>query len=316
MPDAKPAKIAPLGIVVSPRAAEHRPPDGSPHPERPERMTAVLEAIASIDHLALHEPTPADDETLLLVHPPHHLEAIAKHSAHGGRIDADTYVSVDGDAIARAGVGACLAAADAVVDGRCRRAFVATRPPGHHAEPDRAMGFCLYANAAIAVRHLQRRRGLGQIAVVDFDVHHGNGTQAVFRDDPSVLTISVHQDPRTLWPGTGFAGEPGEAVLNVPLPPGTGDGAWLAALEAAVVPAVERHRPEVLVVCAGFDAHADDPLANLALTSAGFGEIGTRLARLADDLCDGRLLATLEGGYDLNALRDSTAAFLTALREA
>ena len=303
-----------VAVFSSPRFTEHRTPDG--HPERSARIEAVWRACAGLPRTDVVGP--ADDATLGLVHDPAHLRRVAAVcAAGGGPLDAgDTHASPASDAVARLGVAACVAAGEAVLDGAAARAFAAVRPPGHHALPGRAMGFCLYANAAVLARHL-RRRGAGRVAVVDFDVHHGNGTQAAFLADPDVLTVSLHQDPRTLWPGSGFAGERGEgaglgATLNVPLPPGTGDGAYLEAFGAAL-DAVRGFGPEFVIACAGFDAAAADPLANLELTIAGFAGIGRRLAAVADDCCGGRLVATLEGGYDLNALHDGVAAFLGEL---
>lgn len=340
-----------IALVSSPRFADHWLPQAAGHPERPDRIRAIHAALRQAGMLPppddpredergrraepeidfrlsvtgpalieLDPGAPADDQTLALVHPPDYIRFLgALASSGGGFADrSETYVGASSDEVARLAVSAVIRAADAVVDGQARRAFAAGRPPGHHAEPATAMGFCLYANAAIAVRHLQRRRGLGRVAVVDFDVHHGNGTQAVFWRDPSVLNISLHQDPRTIWPGTGFESEVGEGegrgfTVNVPLPPGTEDAAYLSALDERVTARIAAFEPEALIVCAGFDAHAADPLAQLALSSEGFGRIGAALARVADEVCGGRLIATLEGGYDLRALGQSAAWFLRAL---
>ena len=316
--------MTPLALVTSPRFVDQALPAhlrdrAGGHPERPDRIRAVWSAIEAADLrlLRLEPDAPADDAALLRVHTPAHLAHVA--ASAGGYADAgETYVGPHSDAVARLGVACGLRAADAVMSGDARRAFAAVRPPGHHAEPDRAMGFCLYGNAALIVRHLQQIHGLARVAVIDFDVHHGNGTQAAFYDDPSVLTVSLHGDPRTLWPGTGYAHETGVGdgrgyAVNVPLPPGTGDAAYLRALRDLALPRVRAFRPEALVVSAGFDAHAADPLAGLMLSSDGFAAIGRELAKLADEVCDGRLVATLEGGYDLPALGESLVAFLRPL---
>ncbi len=312
------ASTAPLGIVTCPRLVEHRPADGSPHVERPERYAVMLEAEASVEHLAMQPPAePADDKTLLRVHGRSHLDQIAALSKMGGWYDADTYVGVGSDELARSAVACGMTAADAVLSKRCRRAMSLVRPPGHHAEPDKAMGFCLYSTAAIVVRHLQHVHSVQRVAVVDFDVHHGNGTQAAFWRDPDVLSVSVHEDPATLWPGTGTAAETGggageATTVNVPLPAGSTGDVMLAALRDVVLPRLREHRPEIIVACCGFDAHAADPLANLQVDTDTFGVVGQLLVDAADELCDGRLVGTVEGGYDLAALRDSLRSFLGA----
>ena len=360
-----------LALATSVRFAEHEIPpsladrsDG--HPERPDRIRAVHEALRqagmisqsmkrrtdeamkgaemsplqqagkgwlSLDldmgldaggpALQIFDPgAPADDETLQLVHPPEYIRFIGDIAHRGGGYadHGETYVGPASDEVARLCVAATIRGTDLVASGKTRRAFAAVRPPGHHAEAAKAMGFCLFATAAIAVRHLQRVHGLARVAVVDFDVHHGNGTQAVFWRDPRVLNISLHQDPRTLWPGTGFADEVGEGpgrgfCVNIPLPPGTNDERYLRALREQVLGRVADFNPDALVVCAGFDAHAADPLAQLALSTDGFGEIGRELAHLADDVCGGRLIACLEGGYSLRALGQSVVSFLRSLAQ-
>ena len=334
-----------LALITSARFVEHQIPPAltdrsGGHPERPDRIRAVQEALrqagmlaveATLDlnfgvthgranPLVLDPGPPARDDTLRLVHPPDYIRFIGEIAARGGGFadHGETYLCSASDEIARLSVSAATRAADAVMASRAARAFAAVRPPGHHAEPAKAMGFCLYATAAIAVRYLQRTHGLTRVAVVDFDVHHGNGTQAVFWRDPSVLNISLHQDPRTLWPGTGFADEVGEGTgrgftLNIPLPPGTDDERYLRAIREQVTARVAEFKPEALVICAGFDAHAADPLAQLALSADGFGEIGRELAALADDVCAGRLIAMLEGGYNLRALGQSVVAFLRGI---
>jgi len=201
-----------------------------------------------------------------------------------------------------------------------KRAFAAGRPPGHHAEPDRAMGFCLFSNIAIAARYLQRQYNLHSIAIVDFDVHHGNGTQAAFEDDPSVLFISMHQHPSTCYPGTGLDWEVGEGpgrgfTLNIPMIPGGGDQQYLTVMRDRVLPKLDHFRPEMLLISAGFDGHQDDPLAHMELSENGFYEMTRMLVQLADTHCAGRLVSVLEGGYNLRALARSIARHLQALNE-
>jgi acetoin utilization deacetylase AcuC-like enzyme len=208
-------------------------------------------------------------------------------------------------------------AVDLVLDGVCDNAFVPARPPGHHAERAEAMGFCLFNNAAIAAAHLRLRRGLGRVAILDWDVHHGNGTQHLFEADPAVFYASLHQWP--LYPGTGKADERGRdagegATLNAPQPPGAGDREWLAALDGTILPALEAFRPEFLVVSAGFDAHERDPLAQTRLSTEAFGRMTASALDLARRCCGGRLVSLLEGGYDLDALADSVAAHVAELR--
>jgi acetoin utilization deacetylase AcuC-like enzyme len=199
-----------------------------------------------------------------------------------------------------------------------KRVFVAARPPGHHAEPDRAMGFCLFSNIAIASRYLQKQHGIRRVAIVDFDVHHGNGTQACLEADPTVLFISVHQDPRTCYPGSGYAHETGEGAgegftINLPLQPGSDDDDYLRTFDEHVTPALDRFKPEVLLISAGFDAHSEDPLAQMNLSEDGFEQMTRRLAAVADRHCGGRIVSVLEGGYNLRAMGRSVVKHLMAL---
>lgn len=330
-----------LGLFTSPQLQRHAPPGLAGHPERPERLQSLLSAceaaglidasplpasdvefevpqLARADHF---DPTiePADDRLLRLIHPAAHLERISSLSRTGGYADAgDTYVCAHSDDAARRAVACAVGAVDFVMQGVTRHGIALVRPPGHHAEPDRAMGFCLYATAAIAARHAISAHAVERIVIVDVDVHHGNGTQACFYTDPKVLTVSLHQSPQTLWPGTGFAWETGAGAgegtcLNIPLDPGTDDEVYLATFTERVIPAVKAFKPNLLFAVAGFDAHRSDPLASLSLTSTGFAAIGRSLAELADGCCDGRLVATVEGGYDLRALGESFVAFVQGL---
>jgi acetoin utilization deacetylase AcuC-like enzyme len=207
------------------------------------------------------------------------------------------------------------------MEGRVRRAFAAVRPPGHHAEPDRPMGFCLFSNVAIAARYLQQRHGIGRLAIVDFDVHHGNGTQAAFEADPNVLFISLHQHPSTCYPGSGYAWEtgtgPGEGTtVNIPFDPGSEDDAYLRAFDGRVLPALQEFRPEFLLVSAGFDAHCEDPLAQMNLSEAAYERMTRLLVGVAEQHCQGRLVSALEGGYNLRALGRSVVRHLVGMQNA
>ncbi len=242
-----------------------------------------------------------------------------KSACHQGRrlLDAgDTVVCERSYDAALAAVNAALTAADLVMSGEVDNAFCAMRPPGHHALPRAAMGFCIFANISILARYLQLHHRLGRIAIVDFDVHHGNGTQDIFYRDPSVLFVSLHQHP--LWPGSGMADETGLAhgkglTLNVPIAPGTSEADYLARFEAEVIPKVRDFRAEMILASAGFDAHEDDPLGDLRLTAKGYGWLTDRLKELADESAGGRIISLLEGGYNLDALEASVAAHVGSL---
>ena len=306
-----------VAVIEDPRYREHSGPAG--HPERPERLSAVSDAIASracaeLVHCSPREATP---DEILRVHPAEHgelLRAAARRAP--GQLDADTFMAPRSEEIARLAAGASAQLALQVAAGDFAAGFAAVRPPGHHAETRRAMGFCLYNNAAIAVRALQAEAGVERVLLFDWDVHHGNGSQQVFEADPSVLYVSLHQWPH--YPGTGDFGERGShagtgATLNVPLPAGCGDLEYLAVSQRLLVPAVEAFRPEIVIVSSGFDAHRDDPLASMQVTGAGFGAMARVVRALADAHCGGRLVVILEGGYALTGLRESTAELLDAL---
>lgn len=254
------------------------------------------------------------------VHRPEYHEFVIEACRAGRRLldEGDTFVCTRSYDAALAAVDAGLSAADAVMDGSVRTAFCAIRPPGHHALPGRAMGFCIFGNVAILARYLQKQHGIGKIAIVDWDVHHGNGTQDIFYSDASVLFISLHQFP--LWPGTGRADETGEGpgkgfTLNVPIAPGTSEAEYLRQFESVVLPRLSAFGPEFLLISAGFDAHRDDPLGGLLLSEAGFTRMTRRLKEIAEDACGGRIISCLEGGYNLPALQRSVAAHVTALME-
>ncbi len=308
-----------VGVVEDRRCDAHRGPPG--HPERPERLEAVGRAIeARRQRLTPIPARPAQDEEILAVHPREHLRLLEETARRGpAQLDPDTYVSAASFDVARLAAGAAVDAARAVAQGRVRTAFAAVRPPGHHAEAARAMGFCLLNNVAIATRALQREEAVERILLLDWDVHHGNGTQHLFEEDPNVLYVSTHQYP--FYPGTGAAEEAGRgrgegATVNIPLPAGCGDAEYVGVLRRIVVPVAMRFRPELLLVSCGFDAHRDDPLASMEVGAEGFLTMG-RLARaLADDLCGGRLALVLEGGYAPSGLTAGTGAVLDALLEA
>ncbi|WP_027135946.1 histone deacetylase family protein [Geminicoccus roseus] len=290
---------------------------GPGHPERPARHDAVIAALRSIEDawLVRREAPPATVEQILRVHRQAYVEATLAAMPNEGlvRLDPDTVVSPGSrEAVLRAAGGA-VAGVDAVLAGEASRAFAAMRPPGHHAESDKAMGFCLFDSVAVGAAHARAAHGIGRIAIVDFDVHHGNGTQEIFWDDPQTLYVSTHQWP--LYPGTGAASERGAHgnVLNVPLPPGTDGEGFRQAVEAQVLPALERFRPELLFISAGFDAHRADPLANLALVEEDFAWITSELVAVAERHAQGRVVSVLEGGYDVDALETSVVAHLRAL---
>ncbi len=289
------------------------------HFERPERIESILDDLGPseiwtrMDHL---EPAPAPEDALLLCHTPGHVARVKEASRAGAALDRDTFTGPGSWEAALLGAGAGLAAADALAEDRARRAFCLVRPPGHHAESDRAMGFCLFNNIAIAARHLQRRHGLARVAIVDFDAHHGNGTQEIFHEEGTVLYASTHQYP--LYPGTGAASEDGAgkgagATVNCPLPAGAGLPEFTKAYREAILPALDRFRPEVILVSAGFDAHRDDPLTRLNLATEDFGTLTRWLVEAANRHARGRVLSMLEGGYHLDALAASVHAHLEAL---
>ncbi len=291
---------------------------GPHHPECPNRLHAVLDVLEAEEFaLLLRETAPeATVEQLTRVHPPKYVEALlAIRPALGEQValDGDTSMGEGSAEAALRAAGAGIHAVDAVMEGRVRSAFAAVRPPGHHAEPNRPMGFCLFSNAAVAALHARVHWGLKRVAVVDFDVHHGNGTQAMFESDPGLFYASSHQSP--CYPGTGQVWEQGVAnnIVNVPLKPGDGSVAFRAAWERTILPALTAFAPELLIISAGFDAHRDDPLAQLRVETADFAWLTDRLVALADTHCGGRVVSMLEGGYDLNALAASARVHVRSL---
>jgi acetoin utilization deacetylase AcuC-like enzyme len=292
----------------------HAGPPG--HPERPDRLRAIQRAVDGEPELNLErlEAPIADFEAITRVHGPAFVERLRKAGPDTGfvAVDADTYLSAGSIEAARRAAGAAVLAVDRVIAGEADNAFCAVRPPGHHAESVRAMGFCLFNSAAIAAAHARAVHGLARVAIVDFDVHHGNGTQEIFWREPAVLYASTHQMP--LYPGTGAASETGAGnIFNAPLRPGDGGAAFRAAMNHTILPAVDRFAPELVVVSAGFDAHLRDPLAQLELTEADFAWATGKLVALARTHASGRLVSLLEGGYDLTGLARSVVAHLQVL---
>jgi acetoin utilization deacetylase AcuC-like enzyme len=308
-----------VGLLLDPVFERHD--TGPAHPERPERLARLRSVFEARGLAARCVPLPleaAGDALLLRVHDAAHLRRVDEACAGGARtIDSmDTAICTESGAIARLAAGSLVAACREVASGRLDGGFLAVRPPGHHAERDLAMGFCLFNNVAVAAAALRAEMGLDRVLIVDWDVHHGNGTQHIFEEDPSVFYYSSHQMP--LYPGTGHARERGRgrgagATLNVPLAEGDGDEPFLSALSDRLAPAMEAFRPEFILISAGFDAHRSDPLGGLDVRTEAFAE-ATRIVRaLADRHASGRIVAVLEGGYDLEALAESAAAHVEVL---
>lgn len=292
----------------------HETPEG--HPECADRLRAVLQALDAEEFCLLQraQAPRATVEQLERVHARIHIETILNAEPEDGfhYIDADTVMSPGSDEAALRAAGAVVFAIDEVMAGRARNAFCAIRPPGHHAEPDRAMGFCLFNNIAIGALHARHAHGLSRVAVIDFDVHHGNGTQAAFESDPNLFYASTHQWP--LYPGTGRASERGLGnILNRPLSAGAGSEEFRAAYGDEILPALEAFQPHFILISAGFDGHYLDPLAHLALREADFEWVTGEIVRIAGKHCQGRVVSALEGGYDLTALALSTKAHVRAL---
>jgi len=304
-------------LYTHPSSLAHTTPSG--HPERIARIEAITRRLSrkAFDPLDRRDAPLCTDSDILLAHPLTHLAAMrAAAPAEGFRaIDPDTHMSPGTLTAALHAVGANVAAVDAVLAGEAKNAFVAMRPPGHHAERTRAMGFCFFGNVAIAAKHALDRHGLSRVAIVDFDVHHGNGTQDLVWDDARIGFASTHQMP--LYPGSGAAHEKGAhgTILNVPLDPGVGGAVFRQKMTAEILPHLAAHAPELVLISAGFDAHADDPLANLNLVEDDFAWATRQICDFADEFAQGRVVSTLEGGYDLDALAASVAAHVGVLME-
>ena len=308
---------AKTGWVYDPAFQRHNADLG--HPEQPARLEAILQHVKPDERPNLRslEFGPATDDDLCRIHPLSHMRIV--ESARGSYLDPDTFVSEESPEIARLAAGGVIAAARAVWKGDVTNAFCAVRPPGHHALEQRAMGFCLYNNIAVAAAAIQRESRDAKILIVDWDAHHGNGTQAIFYDDPDVLYTSVHQYP--FYPGTGAEGETGRGdgkgfTVNLPMRAGCGNDEFLDGIDKILESHAQPYHPDLVLISAGFDAHRSDPLAMLNVSTKGFIEATRRVCRFADSECNGRIVSVLEGGYDLNALAASVLGHIEELESA
>jgi acetoin utilization deacetylase AcuC-like enzyme len=305
----------PTAFLADPIAKEHNTVPG--HPERPARWDSAIRGLGGASLTAV-PPREAKPEELKLCHTPGYID-IARRDVEAGRATlstGDTDIDKRSYEVALRAAGTCLNGIDLVMDGRANNAFCIVRPPGHHASADRGMGFCLFNNIAIAARYAQKQYGLGRVLIADWDVHHGNGTQDIFYDDPSVFFFSTHQSP--WYPGTGDTRERGEnkgagATMNCPLPAGSGRDEILGAFREKLLPAMQDYRPDLVLISAGFDSRANDPLGRFVLTDEDFAELTSLAMEIADKYCEGRLMSVLEGGYSLDGLTRAVAAHTKAL---
>jgi acetoin utilization deacetylase AcuC-like enzyme len=306
-------------VFYDPATRRHEP--DVKHPESPNRLDAVMESIRVLERqgrLSVATPRPATEDEILLVHTPQYLKLVRSETAAGRRLlsTGDTEISPGSVGAALAAAGTVVSAVDAVMSGRARQAFCAVRPPGHHASQARGMGFCVFNNIAIGARHAARRHGVERILIVDWDVHHGNGTQEVFGTDGSVLFFDTHQHP--WYPGTGSRDETGEGkarglIMNRPFAAGAGRGEILGAFREELVPAAERFRPELVMISAGFDSRAGDPLGQFTLTDSDFAELTAVVVEIARQHARGRVVSVLEGGYALDGLARAVGAHVGRL---
>jgi acetoin utilization deacetylase AcuC-like enzyme len=309
-----------IGFVHDEEYLEHD--TGPEHPERPGRLEAIvghLKKSGKMNDLLQLRPVPASLDWVQKVHPLSYIQMIERRCLAGEPVldSGDTHVCKKSYAVALLAAGGVLRAIDEAIKGNTMKVFCAVRPPGHHAETRSVMGFCLFNNVAIGARSAQQKYGLGRVAILDWDVHHGNGTQEIFWTDPSVLYISTHQYP--LWPGTGASNESGEGAgegftLNCPMRPGSDEREFIEAFHDRIMPALHKFRPELLIISAGFDAHRDDPLANIDLTEQSLATMTEFASEIASKYCGGRIVSVLEGGYNLTALARSVEAHLNALQ--
>jgi len=307
------------GLVYHPAYLDHDM--GAGHPESPNRLRAIMQRLqqsGTAAQLTKIEPRKAEEEWITQVHSPNYVAALNHQAPTSGRVslDPDTSMSPGSLNAAYLAAGGALAAVDAIMNKQVVHVFCAVRPPGHHAETSRAMGFCLFNNVAIAARYIQKKYGLKRVLIVDWDVHHGNGTQHSFEDDPSILFFSTHQYPH--YPGTGRATERGKGAgegftINIPMEAGEGDDEYHAIFLKALVPAADDFKPDFVLISAGFDAHKDDPLASMGLTEAGYADLTNIVAGIAKHHAQGRILSSLEGGYNLTALAASVDSHIKAL---
>ncbi len=310
-----------VGIACHSDFLKHEPPGY--HPERPERLKRIMGHLKEKDLLAELKEfdfQAADESWIAEIHTENYISRVKEMCQRGyPYLDyGDTYLTRESFEVARLAVGAALKAADLVMDGVLKRAFCCLRPPGHHAEPDRGMGFCLFNNVAVLARYLQKRHGIRKVAIIDWDVHHGNGTQRAFYTDPSVYYFSVHQFPH--YPGTGGEEERGEGegegyTLNVPVAAGAGDKEYFQIFEEKFLPALEAFKPQILLISAGFDAHRDDPLSGIQLSDEAYSRMTDYLKEVSNKTAEGRILSLLEGGYNLEALPRSVEQHIRSLLE-
>ena len=302
-------------LVTHEECLQHLTPPG--HPEQVARLEYILESLKDINLLRVSAPMAADDD-ILRIHPREYINYLQEAVPENGfkSLDGDTHISSGSLTAAYRAAGGVLRAIDLVLSGEAKNAFVAVRPPGHHAETQTSMGFCLFGNIALGVKHALDFHGLKKVAVIDFDVHHGNGTQEILWEESRCLTFTSQQIP--LWPGTGTEEEQGHYnnIVNIPLPPGSTGELMRQKYEALVFPVLQKFEPDLILISAGFDAHEADPLAELNWSTADFSWLTERLCKIAEECCEGRLVSTLEGGYDLKALADSVKAHVTKLCEA
>jgi len=303
-----------LGIVWDDRYLLHD--TGPHHPERPQRLTAIKEVLDSHNQLVSLKPREATIEEVSWIHAPEHVQKVASLRNRSGYFDLDTPYSPHSSEAAFLAAGGTIEAADQVFEGKLQSAFAFPRPPGHHAEKDRAMGFCLFNNVAIAAEYLIRQKGLERVAIVDVDVHHGNGTQHSFYDRSDVFYLSSHRFP--FYPGTGAASEIGRGkgkgfTLNLPLHAMSNDDDFIKGYEEILIPYLRDYKPQFLIISAGFDAHKLDPLGGMRLSKNGFLRIAQMLQKVADESCGGKMLSVLEGGYDLKGIQEGVEAFLEAM---
>ena len=302
-------------LITHEDCLEHLTPTG--HPEQVARLEYILDALKEINLLRVSAPMAADDD-ILRIHPLEYISYLKGSLPQTGykSLDGDTYISSGSLTAAYRAAGGVLRAIDLVLSGEAKNAFVAVRPPGHHAETQTAMGFCLFGNVALGAKHALDFHGLKRVAVIDFDVHHGNGTQELLWDESRCLTFTSQQMP--LWPGTGSKEEQGNFnnIVNIPLSPGSSGVLMREKYEMLVFPALQEFKPELILVSAGFDAHEADPLAELNWSTEDFSWLTERICKIASDCCGGRLVSTLEGGYDLEALAESVKAHVIKLCEA
>lgn len=308
-----------LGFIYHPDYLKHN--TGTGHPEKPERLASLVQHLlgtplwGQMSHL---RPTPAPIEWIHTVHPDRHTSMIKVRCQRGEQVldEGDTHVGKESYDVALLAAGGVLQAIDEVMSGKLAHAFCAVRPPGHHAESSRVMGFCLFNNIAIGAKYAQNKHGISRVAILDWDVHHGNGTQRIFYEDDTVLYISLHQFP--FYPGTGASSERGAGrgegfTLNCPMGAGSVEKDYLDAFQAHILPALHRFRPQLLMLSAGFDAHKDDPLASINLTEDTFSRMTDMLLEISQKYCDDRIVSVLEGGYNLEALSRSVEAHLHAM---